>query len=236
MTTMTISLREARMVLERLTLVTGVNPGLVPMLRDCALYSAWLGLGGFEQVEANMTALERARPTDLELVDEDGRIELRGHGLHAWYAVGPLADMLAEAVRNGRPAEIVVTGCAHVAELRAVEAVGRRLDLSVSVVIEANGVRVSAEPAPSDAPDPLAAIIRDGLPVETELWWRLFDQSDRALSPDSFESRRHAGAIIVEADGRVIGRQDEDDTDLSMLANAEAAAAARARLDKGEPA
>jgi hypothetical protein len=35
--------------------------------------------------------------------------------------------------------------------------------------------------------------------------------------PDSFESRRHAGTVRVEADGRVVGRNDEDETDLSML-------------------
>ena len=37
------------------------------------------------------------------------------------------------------------------------------------------------------------------------------------LAPDSFESRRHAGTIRVEADGRIIGRNDEDETDLSLL-------------------
>jgi hypothetical protein len=30
-------------------------------------------------------------------------------------------------------------------------------------------------------------------------------------------SRRHAGPIIVTEDGRVIGRQDDDETDFSLL-------------------
>ena len=42
--------------------------------------------------------------------------------------------------------------------------------------------------------------------------------SHEALAPDSFESRRHAGTIRVEADGRITGRNDEDETDLAMLA------------------
>ena len=76
------------------------------------------------------------------------------------------------------------------------------------------------------------ATFHDGTPVDAELWWRLFDESDKALAPDSFESRRHAGALIVEADGRVIGRQDEDDTDLSMLTGADKVAAARENFEK----
>lgn len=63
----------------------------------------------------------------------------------------------------------------------------------------------------------LERIRRNGLTVDAALWWQLFHRSAEALAPDSYVSRRHAGPIIVEADGKVIGRQDEDETDLSLL-------------------
>lgn len=49
------------------------------------------------------------------------------------------------------------------------------------------------------------------------MWWPLYKASLEALAPDSFESRRHAGTVRVEADGRIVGRVDEDETDLAML-------------------
>ena len=63
----------------------------------------------------------------------------------------------------------------------------------------------------------LDAIRRNGVRVEAALWWTLYHRSADALAPDSYLSRRHAGPIIVEADGKVIGRQDEDETDFSLL-------------------
>jgi hypothetical protein len=233
---MILSLREARMVLERLVLVTGIDAGLVPSLRDCALYSAALGLGGFEQVEANLRALRHGNPGDLELVETDAGLELRGHGLHAWFAVDPLADLLAETMNGDEDAEVLVTGFTHPAELRCAEAAGQRLGLIVSVAVTGDDARVTARRVPSNGPDVIMDIVRNGLPVDAGQWWRLFEHSEKALAPDSFESRRHAGAIIVEADGRVIGRQDEDDTDLNMLVGADAVAVARAKLNGQGPA
>ena len=59
--------------------------------------------------------------------------------------------------------------------------------------------------------------VAGGLVVNAALWWELYHRSADALAPDSYMSRRHAGPIIVEADGKVIGRQDEDETDFSLL-------------------
>jgi hypothetical protein len=57
----------------------------------------------------------------------------------------------------------------------------------------------------------------EGISVASEIWWPLYHASHEALAPDSFESRRHAGTIRVEADGRIVGRNEEDETDLSLL-------------------
>lgn len=231
MRVMTLSLREARMVLERLVLVAGIDAGLVPSLRECALFSAALGPAGFEGIEANMNALRGADPKRLKMSDEGGRVVLDGHGLHAWFGIHPLVDLLCEQLHEGRSAKVRVTGFAQADELAVAAPIGLRQGISVAIRFQDGEAFVTAQRAANGA-DPVMDIILNGTPVNAELWWRLFDESDKALAPDSFESRRHAGALIVEADGRVIGRQDEDDTDLSMLTGADKVAAARENFEK----
>lgn len=231
MTVMTLSLREARMVLERLVLVAGVDAGLVPSLRECALFSAALGPAGFEGIEVNMNALRGADAKRLTMSDEGSKVVLDGQGLHAWYGAHALVDLLAEQLQDGTSAKVNATGFARPEELAVVVPIGERQGISVAINFQGGEALLTAERAASGA-DPVMDIILHGTPVDADLWWRLFDESDKALAPDSFESRRHAGALIVEADGRVIGRQDEDDTDLSMLTGADKVAAARENFEK----
>jgi hypothetical protein len=66
----------------------------------------------------------------------------------------------------------------------------------------------------SAAPPAGGADAGDGIAVPPALWWELHHLSNTSLSPDTPESRRHAGPD----DGRIIGRSDhDDDTDISML-------------------
>ena len=62
----------------------------------------------------------------------------------------------------------------------------------------------------------LQTALADGTPVPKALWEELYALSHDALTPDSIESRRHAGPVMVDAQGRVHGR-DDDDTDFSLL-------------------
>lgn len=71
--------------------------------------------------------------------------------------------------------------------------------------------------APRMAGSVLDRIRHDGLPVQPSLWWTLFDRSSEALAADTVQSRRHAGPIRVEDDGSIVGRQDDDETDMSLL-------------------
>jgi hypothetical protein len=61
-------------------------------------------------------------------------------------------------------------------------------------------------------------VLQNGLSIETDLWWRIYSLAQKALAPDSVVSRRHAGPVIVNDDGTIIGRKDSDDeTDLRFL-------------------
>ena len=66
-------------------------------------------------------------------------------------------------------------------------------------------------------------MVKSGFPVLGTLWWRLYHVSNTALAADNPVSRRHAGHLIVQDDGSVIGRRDvDDDTDLRLFLAAQA--------------
>ena len=61
-------------------------------------------------------------------------------------------------------------------------------------------------------------LLQNGVSIDADLWWRVYAVAQKALAPDSVVSRRHAGPVIVNDDGSIIGRKDSDDeTDLSFL-------------------
>ncbi|PWC32765.1 hypothetical protein [Azospirillum sp. TSO35-2] len=221
-----VSLRESRLVLERLMQVTRVEPGLVPSLRDCALYSAALGLGGFPELPRHLDLLRAAKPTGLRILDGadtplPDTLVADCTGQHAWIAAPALVDLCVERHRRGLPGGVVALNLTETGELQIAGALAEAHGLSATVTAaEQDGgtaVRLSVQSRADGHPTVLDTIRRHGIPVEADLWWRLFHLANEALAPDSFTSRRHAGAIMVTADGRVVGRQDEDDTDLSLL-------------------
>jgi hypothetical protein len=212
---MRVSLRETRMVLERLVQVARVPDGLVASVRDCALYSAALGLGGFDQLEDNLAALNPAYLSQLSLKDE---ITLEVGGLHAWLVTELAVDLAVASVRAGGSAQVHVSNVLCAEELGVatgfavrhgfVARLERRPGGWTSLTLQAAAARDAAL---------LDGIRREGLPVAAKLWWHLYHTSAAALAPDTVSSRRHAGPIIVTEDGKVIGRQDDDETDFSLL-------------------
>jgi hypothetical protein len=227
---MRASLRESRMVLERLMQVVRIDEGLVPSLRDCALYSAALGLGGFPAVSAQLDLLRGAAPADIRLISE-APLTIDGAGQHAWVVAEAVVDLLvAEARAAAAPgpetAEARVLNVAEPHELGVVAAIARRHGFTTDLGQGEGqaGIRIVLRPVSADAPDPLQRIRREGLPVARDLWWRLFHRANEALAADTVESRRHAGPIRVEEDGRIVGRQDDDETDFSLLVSPAATA------------
>ncbi|MBX3536724.1 MAG: hypothetical protein KF735_03745 [Chelatococcus sp.] len=222
-TPMRASLRESRMVLERLMQVVRIDEGLVPSLRDCALYSAALGLGGFLAVSAQLELLRGAAPAAIRLVSE-APLTIDCAGQHAWVVAEAVVDLLvAEARAAASPgpeiAEARVLNVAEPGELGIVAAIARKHGFTTELSHGEGeaGIRIVLRPASADEPDPLQRIRLEGLPVAQDLWWRLFHRANEALAADTVESRRHAGPIRVEEDGRIVGRQDDDETDFSLL-------------------
>jgi len=216
MNSLCLSLREIRMVLERLVQAAGVPNGLLPSVRDAAVYAAVLPVCGFERIENQIAHLKASAPRPLVLDDQGTLPVIDGGGQHAWLVADAVLDVAIAQFRLTGQGDVLVTGVAQAAELRAIEGLAERHALVASVEPEGAGVRIA--PRPVAAPTRLDHVRRNGFVVAAATWWPLYHASHAALAPDSFESRRHAGTVRVEADGRIVGRHDEDETDLAMLA------------------
>lgn len=215
---LTVSLRECRMVLERLLQHAGVASGVLPAVRDCALYSAALPVGGFAGLERHLDLLRGAAIKPMRLVDGGPQLRVDCTGQHGWLVADGLLDLAVDAFRRTGAGVVIADHVSEPAELGVVEGLAERYGLTAAMVPHADGgQRLCLDLRPARRPTVLDEVRCNGVAVEAGLWWHLYEASKAALAPDSFESRRHAGTIRIEADGRIVGRNDEDETDLAML-------------------
>lgn len=215
--TFTVSVREARLVVSRILLTCGLEPGYVPAVTETVLLSQAQGGGGFRRLAEDMGGLDLEPLARLEMREMSGdELELDAAGLHAWLLAPTLIDIAVDLARQRGGAVLRVAGVARPEELVVLEAWARRYGARVQVAPEDGRWRVSAVNSPMPANerqwDPLLhAALRDGYVVPAELWRELYARSNRALAPDSVQSRRHAGPVIMLDDGTVAGRIPEDD-------------------------
>lgn len=215
--------REMRMMTERVFSLSGQPKGFFLMVQDVVMYSQKLGQGGFALLERRSPDLKKADPSRVSILSEAGdKLTLDCAQQHAWFVLPTVVDLLGElAHRHGR-AEVTVTNAVDPGELKVVEAMAARNGLDVSFAGGAQPTltaRVKAMTGDLRADEPLLwDLLENGLMLDSELWWRVYSLAQTALAPDSVVSRRHAGPIIVNDDGSIIGRKDSDDeTDVSFL-------------------
>ncbi|MBB6468861.1 hypothetical protein HNQ96_004748 [Aminobacter lissarensis] len=215
--------REMRMMSERILSMTGQPKGFFLSVQDVPMYSQKLGLGGFALLESRFDALCNACVGEIAIASEDkAKLWLDGRGQHAWFVLPAAIDLLGELVARFGKAELVVADAIDPEELKIAEAFAQRNGLSVDVTIASEvTLKACGRVLTGDVryDDPLLwSVLESGLPVQAELWWRIYALAKKALAADSVVSRRHAGPMIVNQDGTVIGRKDNDDeTDVSFL-------------------
>jgi len=211
--------REMRMMSERIFSLTDLPKGFALMVGDVVMYSEAMDLGGFKMLLNRLDAVLTTDPSKLRFKqDPAGALVLDGGGVHAWFVVPSVLDLLAEALVGSATATVEVINVMDAAEIGIATGLGCRAGLEVTF----DGSRISAtrtEPA-----DPvLDRIMAKGCPIAADLWWEVWAKAQTALTPDSAVSRRHAGVNIVAEDGQIIGRTDnDDDTDVSFIAAPEA--------------
>ena len=215
--------REMRMMSERILSMTGQPKGFFLSVQDVPMYSQKLGLGGFALLESRFDVLCEARPGEIAIVSEnEAKLRLDGKGQHAWFVLPAAIDLLGELVARFGKADVVVANTVDPDEFKVAEAFAQRNGLTVAVTtasevtLKANNRPLSGEVRQDD---PLLwSLLENGVPIQSELWWRIYALAKKALAADSVVSRRHAGPMIVNQDGTVIGRNDNgDETDVSFL-------------------
>lgn len=221
-----ISLREGRLMLDRALLQTGLPYGFIGAVREAVLTSEGLGLGGFQHFLNTYESLKRARPDAIRLIEDEGqRLVADCGGQQAWIVAQTLLDLLIDEARNNRLKSMRVRHVSHARELEILAALGQRLGATIQVQILQEGTEGVALlqvlalqlPPKEISDDVLQKVISRGLPVEAQLWWRIYHLALDALTPDTVVSRRHAGANYIDANGNLVGRLNDDDTDFSLL-------------------
>lgn len=217
---MRATLRECRMVVERLCQSIGVKDGILRSVTDCGVFSAALGLSGFAGLERQLELLRNIAVENISASEEGGLVAFDAAGEHAWVVAEPALDLAVAAFRLTGRGALSVANVAEPRELAVLRAFAEKHGLRAEVELAGGGrVDVNFADRPLGAPTVLDGIVRNGIAVSRELWFRLFHRSHDALAADTVISRTHTGSIIVKPDGTVIGKRDPEfiDTDLSML-------------------
>jgi hypothetical protein len=228
--TIHVSVREARMCVDRILLLAGLPSGYVSAVRDGVLISQGLGLGGLAGLLAVYPQLDMAAFAAMQ-VDEVQQdiLHIDAAGLHAWLIAPTVVDLAVDIARRHGRGQVRIHAATAVAELRIIGELTKRHGASATV-LEWNG-----DDAPADctmvtvmnAPRPrsleranplLHDALAHGFPMNETLWRALHTASNAALAPDSVVSRRHAGPVILQDDGTLFGRVPaDDDFDPKML-------------------
>lgn len=221
-----VSVREARMAVERILLTCELPKGYVAAVRECVLLSQSLGLGGFAAIGQAHATLARPDLSRMGAAEPAaGMTDFDGGGLHAWLVLPTAMDLAVAQARHDGRSELRVRNVGEPGELRVAEALAARHGCTAQVTDDAGAtlVTVTNGPRPHGMAqwDPLLKHAMDhGWRFDRAHWRDIYALSNKALAPDSVLSRRHAGPVLVDAQGRVVGRTPiDDETDLRTLTN-----------------
>ncbi len=216
-----VSLREARIVIDRLLQWKGFPAGRRPALTEAGLYSASLGLSGFELLLDSMDSLKIGIERHSTISGDATDLCLDAQGKHAWAVAEEVSDLLTDMDRGHGEGCVKVVNLAAAEELAVVGPLIQKHGLDVHIEISRSGTAV-ARMVPPSAPreNELFRICRHGIPTDRELWFELFHASNAAQAPDTKLSRMHAGTVILAEDGTLVGSDNSEeflDMDTSLL-------------------
>ncbi|MEO3941576.1 hypothetical protein V3C41_10910 [Paenarthrobacter nicotinovorans] len=207
-----MSVRECRLILERLLVASGALPGEVPAARDALLAAEVHGLGLLQLIHAHPLSV----PSEAVRYDETGPgVVVDGSGRLSALLIPALRDIILER----RTVEISVRNVSSPELLQALDSVPELDSYQVRLSVQgSDGVVVSALPATQAEASARCSArtqrIRDahskGLPVPGVVWLELYQRSNAALLGESAETRSHAGYKDVDETGRIVKQMDDD--------------------------
>jgi hypothetical protein len=230
-----LSVRETRLIVERILLLTDLPRGSVTAVREAILACEGQRLGALAHLRDDFDSIRAMQPARVFFFEADGKAELDAKGEHAWAIMPSLVELVVEQCRRPVAGQAAGRGTASLAVhdvrmpamLAALTPLALRHQVSLGITITDDGALIRASDRStgtnaitmsSNDLDPfLSRMLREGFRTPRQLWSDLYHLSNQSLTPDSVVSRRHAGPIIVDENGRIIGRTDDDETDLSLL-------------------
>jgi hypothetical protein len=206
-----MSVRECRLILERLIIAAGLAPGEVPAARDALLAAEIHGLGLLECLHTRPLTIPD-QPVRYE--ETDATVFVDGAGHLAALLLPALRDIILE---RGN-VQIVVRNTEAPHLLQALESVPELDSTCITVDVTSNGsATLTASASPSDSAqrqtareERIANANLNGLPVPGVVWLDLYQRSNAALHTESAHTRHHAGHKDVDETGRIVKQMDDD--------------------------
>ena len=216
-----VSLREVRILIDRLLQWKGFPAGRRPALTESILYSTSLGLSSFELIIDNIEALKIGIEKPSKLNDDTTDLCLDAQCKHAWAVAEEVSDLLTEMDRCCSMGCVKVINLTAPEELAVVGQLIQKHGLSANIEISKSGTAVArvAEPSVLEENE-LLRICHEGILTKRDLWFELFQASNAAQAPDTKLSRMHASAVNLAEDGTFAdseGRKEYLDTDTSLF-------------------
>lgn len=242
-----VSLREFRIVVERLLMLTGLHKGLIPAVREFILAAELAGAGALQFIRDELITVDSLPlPRIVPVRERQGVLEVDCSEHYAPVVAPNLLNLLhVRANRYGAAAILarhvgfpkLLRGLILMAERRGLASIvitpdgTHRLNLTAGLanhdwpivgssgkaepgvcnlnrsLLDMSSALVIALPVsrgdqlvscPCDVPLPYEyrRALSEGVRVDAELWWCLYHHSNRALTPTSEISRRHAGPAL----------------------------------------
>ena len=208
-----MSVRECRLILERLLVAAGVPAGAVLALRDVLLDAELHGLDLLSLLHREPALLDGP----LAPLRVDGS-DVEAGGQLSLFAASGLLDLIAEHCAVEGVCRLRVSGLERPELLAALAVSARRRGFACEVTAEGpdRAVIHALRGAPGDDPE-LARALREGIVVDGEVWLDLYLRSNQALVPDSLATRAHAGHLDIDEHGRIAKPMDDDvDVELAL--------------------
>lgn len=204
--TLTVSLRECRLVVGRALRVLGVPRGAVPAIRDSFLTAEVHGFGGLAILREGTESLRQTAHLACTVHGSGAEREVEAHGRHALAVVPDLLDLGSATLHRHGTALLRVRSAHRPETLEVLTASAGGFGLTARV----SGDEVSFARAPVDPVWPLEPLLRSGAEVTDDLWWSLYELGNQALTEDSPLSRQHAGRSLFDEQGNIVGEIGED--------------------------
>lgn len=216
-TMMRASAREMRHMVGRYLHARGCPAYTVNAVRDAIMAAQAVGFDAVTVMEAEREKFADAQTAFAVEVVGDTTV-LDGRDSPAIVLAPAAMDEIVLSLDAGR-SRIEVRGTPGVTVLSALgdyAAVrGVAFDIvessSEGAVLQARSVPPTPVfPAAGAAGPAMERILREGYELDAEQFWRLFHESNGALTPDSEISRRHAGSQLYDEDGNLLGEVSEE--------------------------